>query len=86
MYNQRLTSYRTFLLFDVVFMSLNENTKIDIKGQAQDHPKSSPNRVKSVVALDNEEGMFVLHSVAQVRCVLVALNQLNKISDNPFDT
>ena len=59
----------------MIFMAVYEKRTVNI-----------PSKQKPVVRKDNDSAMFILHSIAEIRCILVALNQLNKITDNPFES
>jgi len=62
------------IIESLIFMALFEQPRIEISGLG-----AAP------VVNQSDDGLFMLHSIAQIRCILAALNQLNRITDSPFD-
>ena len=71
----------------IVFMAVFDKKKIDIfnkkdKNEAKTRQTTRPKT--PVISKDNKSSMFIMHAIAEIRCILVALNQLNKTTDDPF--
>ena len=61
----------------IVFMAVYQKKTIDIELKTKNKP---------IITKDSDSSMFMMHAIAEIRCILVALNQLNKITDDPFKT